>query len=171
VHTELIDPATGATVPWETGATGEVVLTALDREASPLVRFRTRDHVEVLGTDCGCGRTGPRIRCFGRTDDMLIVRGINVWPSAVRELVVGFQPATTGNLRLIADFPGHSTERRLKVRVEHQPGLGAEQLSGLAADLERRITQVLAFRPELELVPPGVLPEAGVNKTMLVERP
>jgi phenylacetate-CoA ligase len=170
VHTELIDPATGETVPWETGATGEVVLTALDRQASPLVRFRTRDHVEVLGTDCCCGRTGPRIRCFGRTDDMLIVRGINVWPSAVRELVIGFQPHATGNLRVIADFPGHSTERRLKIRVEHQPTLDEQQLAALAADLERRITQVLAFRPVLELVPPGVLPEAGVNKTMLVER-
>ncbi|MCU1667134.1 MAG: phenylacetate--CoA ligase, partial [Blastococcus sp.] len=171
VHAELIDPVTGETVPWETGATGEVVLTALDRQASPLVRFRTRDHVEVMGTDCTCGRTGPRIRCFGRTDDMLIVRGINVWPSAVREVVIGFSPQTTGNLRILADFPGHSTEQRLKVRVEHAPALDAAQLAVLAEDLERRITQVLAFRPRLELVPPGVLPEAGVNKTMLVERP
>lgn len=171
VHAELIDPESGEPVPWETGATGEVVLTSLDRQASPLVRFRTRDHVEVLGTDCPCGRTGPRIRCFGRTDDMLIVRGINVWPSAVRELVVGFQPQTTGNLRIVADFPGHSTEQRLRVRVEHAAGLEPAQLTGLAEELERRITQVLAFRPRLELVPPGVLPEAGVNKTSLVERP
>jgi phenylacetate-CoA ligase len=147
------------------------VLTALDRQASPLVRFRTRDHVEVLGTECPCGRTTPRIRCFGRTDDMLIVRGINVWPSAVRELVIGFQPLATGNVRIVADFPGHSTEKRLRVRVEHAAGLSAEQLIGLGEDLTRRITQVLAFRPDLELVPPGVLPEAGVNKTMLVERP
>jgi phenylacetate-CoA ligase len=171
VHAELVDPESGAPVPWETGATGEVVLTALDRQASPLVRFRTRDHVEVLGTECPCGRTTPRIRCFGRTDDMLIVRGINVWPSAVRELVIGFQPLATGNVRIVADFPGHSTEKRLRVRVEHAAGLSAEQLIGLGEDLTRRITQVLAFRPDLELVPPGVLPEAGVNKTMLVERP
>jgi phenylacetate-CoA ligase len=171
VHAELIDPETGEPVPWEAGATGEVVLTALDRQASPLVRFRTRDHVEVLGTDCPCGRTGPRIRCFGRTDDMLIVRGINVWPSAVREVVIGFQPWTTGNVRIVADFPGHSTEQRLKVRVEHAPGLEGPRVAELADELERRITQVLAFRPRLELVPPGVLPEAGVNKTMLVERP
>jgi phenylacetate-CoA ligase len=171
VHAELVDPESGAAVPWETGATGEVVLTALDRRASPLVRFRTRDHVEVLGTECPCGRTTPRIRCFGRTDDMLIVRGINVWPSAVRELVIGFQPLATGNVRIVADFPGHSTERRLRVRVEHAAGLAAEQVAALGEDLARRITQVLAFRPNLELVPPGVLPEAGVNKTMLVERP
>lgn len=171
VHVELIDPATGATVPWETGAVGEIVLTALDRQASPLVRFRTRDHVEVLGTECACGRSGPRIRCFGRTDDMLIVRGINVWPSAVRELLIGFAPRATGNLRILADFPGHSTEQRLKIRVEHAADLDEAQVTALGQDLERRITQVLAFRPQVELVAPGVLPEAGVNKTMLVERP
>ena len=170
VHVELIDPEFGEPVPFESGATGEIVLTALDREASPLVRFRTRDHVEVLGTDCACGRTGPLIRCFGRTDDMLIVRGINVWPSAVREIVIGFQPRVTGNLRIVADFPGHSTERRLHVRVEHDPGLTPKDIAGLGDQLERRITQMLAFRPRLELVAPGVLPEAGVNKTSLIER-
>lgn len=171
VHVELIDPSSGQTVQWDTGATGEIVLTALDRQASPLVRFRTRDEVEVLGTDCPCGRTSPRIRCFGRTDDMLIVRGINVWPSAVREVVISFQPLTTGNMRIVADFPGHSTERRLKIRVEHSPDLEPTVLQQLAGNLERRITQTLAFRPDLKFVPPGVLPEAGVNKTALIERP
>lgn len=171
VHVELIDPVSGEPVDIEPGATGEVVLTALDRQASPLVRFRTRDHVEVLGTDCSCGRTSPRFRCFGRTDDMLIVRGINVWPSAVREVVIGFQPQATGNMRIVADFSGHSTASKLKVRVEHAAGLRAADVAALAQNLERRITQVLAFRPDLELVAPGVLPEAGVNKTTLVERP
>lgn len=170
VHVELVDPDSGSTVPWEAGATGEVVLTTLDRQASPLIRFRTRDHVEVLGVDCACGRTSPRVRCFGRTDDMLIVRGVNVWPAAVRELVVGFQPLTTGNLRIVVDFPGHSTERRLKVRVEHAADLCPGPRAQLAEDLTRRITQVLAFRPDLELVPPGTLPEPGVNKTTLVDR-
>lgn len=169
-HIELINPDTGETLPFEAGASGELVLTGLDRQASPLVRFRTRDHIEVLSTECPCGRTGPRVRCVGRTDDMIIVRGINVWPSAVRELVVGFQPRLTGNLRIIADFEGHSTEQRLKIRVEHAPDLTSAQVEEVGADLERRITQVLAFRPRLELVPVGVLPEAGINKTALVDR-
>jgi phenylacetate-CoA ligase len=171
VHIELIDPHTGDDLAFETGASGELVLTALDRQASPLVRFRTRDHVEVLATSCVCGRVGPKVRCVGRTDDMLIVRGINVWPSAVREIVIGFQPRLTGNLRIIADFEGHSTMDRLHIRVEHVPTLTAADVTAVEAELERRITQVLAFRPRLELVPVGVLPEAGVNKTALVERP
>lgn len=170
VHLELIDPETGDDIAFEAGAKGELVLTALDRLASPLVRFRTRDHLEVLATDCACGRTGPKVRCVGRTDDMLIVRGINVWPSAVREIAVSFQPRLTGNLRIVADFEGHSTEQRLRVRAEHRADLTADEIASLADEVERRITQVLAFRPRLEMVPPGVLAEAGVNKTSLVER-
>ena len=61
--------------------------------AAPLIRFRTRDHVVVRTSPCACGRTGPRIRCVGRTDDMLIVRGVNVFPSAIREVVNEFAPA------------------------------------------------------------------------------
>ena len=171
VHIELIDPETGADVPFEAGASGELVMTALDRQASPLIRFRTRDHLEVLATECSCGRVGPKVRCVGRTDDMLIVRGVNVWPSAVREIAVAFQPRLTGNLRVVADFEGHSTEQRLRVRMEHAPHLTTTEVANVADEVERRITQVLAFRPRLDLVPPGVLPEAGVNKTALVERP
>ena len=171
VHIELVDPDTGDDVAFETWASGELVLTALDRQASPLVRFRTRDHIEVLATSCACGRVGPKVRCVGRTDDMLIVRGINVWPSAVREIALGFEPRLTGNLRIVADFEGHSTMDRLHIRVEHAPHLSPEDVRGVEAELDRRITQVLAFRPRLELVPPGVLPEAGVNKTALVQRP
>lgn len=170
-HIELIDPETEEDIAFEAGASGELVLTALDRLASPLVRFRTHDHIEVLSTTCACGRTGPRVRCVGRTDDMMIVRGVNVWPSAVREIAVSFQPRLTGNLRIIADFEGHSTEQRLRIRVEHAADLSADEVAAVEAELERRITQVLAFRPRLEMVPPGVIPEAGVNKTALVERP
>lgn len=172
VHPELIDPDTGEDIPFESGVSGELVMTALDRQASPLVRFRTHDHLEVLATECCCGRVGPKVRCIGRTDDMLIVRGINVWPAAIREVAISFQPRLTGNMRVIADFEGHSTKKRLHLRMEYATGfVSAEQLTSLADEVERRITQVLAFRPLLELVPPGVLPAAGVNKTVLIERP
>ena len=85
---ELIDPESGQAVPWREGATGEIVYTALDREATPVVRYRSRDHAEVVAMGCACGRTGPRIRCIGRTDDMLIYKGMNVFPTAIRDLVV-----------------------------------------------------------------------------------
>ena len=84
VHVELIDPVSGQPIAWEDGAQGELVYTALQRQAMPLVRFRSRDHVVVNMKPNPTGRTGPRIRCIGRTDDMLIVRGVNLFPTAVR---------------------------------------------------------------------------------------
>ena len=105
VHPELIDPATEQAIEMADGATGELVLTHLRHRAAPLLRFRTRDHVAVKTSPCPCGRTGPRIRCIGRTDDMLIVRGVNVFPSAVREVVGAFAPDVSGNI-LVRPRPG-----------------------------------------------------------------
>ena len=100
VFCELIDPETGAAIEIDDGATGELVLTHLQHRAAPLLRFRTRDHVEMRTNPCACGRTGPRVRCIGRTDDMLIVRGVNVFPSALREVVSGFVPQVSGHIRV-----------------------------------------------------------------------
>src|SRR5206468_803294 len=77
---------------------GELVLTHLRHRAAPHLRFRTRDHVAVRTSPCPCGRTGPRVRCIGRTDDMLIVRGVNVFPSAVRDVVSTFAPHVSGHI-------------------------------------------------------------------------
>ena len=102
VHAELIDPATGVARAFDDGAEGELVLTHLRQRAAPLLRFRTRDHVVVRTAPCACGRTAPRIRCLGRTDDMLIVRGVNVFPAAVREVVGEFAPAVSGFARALS---------------------------------------------------------------------
>jgi phenylacetate-CoA ligase len=84
---ELIEPESGEPIPVEEGARGELVFTHLYREAAPLIRFRSRDIAEVLGVECPCGRTGFRFRVVGRSDDMFRVRGVNVFPSAVEELM------------------------------------------------------------------------------------
>jgi len=96
IHVELVDPDSGKPVELKDGAKGELVYTHLRREAAPVLRFRSRDHVEAWTSKCGCGRTSVRVRCIGRTDDMLIVRGVNVFPSAIREIVGKFQPRVTG---------------------------------------------------------------------------
>jgi len=167
---EVIDPETDAPLPLESGVKGELVYTAIDREASPLLRFRTGDHVEVLGTSCRCGRTSPKIRCFGRTDDMLIVRGVNVFPSAIKDVVARLEPRTTGAIRVVVDFPGHTTQQPLRVKVEHGPGVSAAELPALTADLERRLREALAFRPVVELVAPDTFEKPGVQKVSLIER-
>ena len=121
VHAELIDPDTGAALELEDGATGELVLTHLRHRAAPLLRFRTRDHVEVRTSPCSCGRTGPRVRCIGRTDDMLIVRGVNVFPAAIREVVSAFAPDVSGQILVRPEAAGVKQEPPLPVSVELAP--------------------------------------------------
>ena len=118
VHAELIDPETGASIALEDGASGELVLTHLQHRAAPLLRFRTRDHVRVWTSPCSCGRTSPRVRCIGRSDDMLIVRGVNVFPSAVREVVSAFTPEVSGHILVRPQAPGVKQEPPLPVTVE-----------------------------------------------------
>ncbi|MBI1734445.1 MAG: phenylacetate--CoA ligase family protein [Candidatus Rokubacteria bacterium] len=173
IYIELIDPDTGAVRPWTEGTTGELVYTALDRECSPLVRFRTRDHAVVTGTGpCACGRTAPTIRVFGRTDDMLIVKGINVFPSAIRDVVTGFEPRTTGNLRVVADFPGHTTQRPLRIKVEHGPALAGrgDDVDRLRQEIAERLRGLLNFAPAVEMVPPDTFEKPGVHKVALIVR-
>jgi phenylacetate-CoA ligase len=167
---ELIDPGTGQTVTPAAGAHGELVYTALRRQASPLLRFRTRDHVVVTGTDCACGRTGYKVRCIGRTDDMLIVRGINVFPSAIKELVLGLAPATTGEMRIRPDFPGHSTQRPLPVVVEYAAGLEPGRREELREAVEARVRSALNVKTTVSLVAAGTLKRPDHVKVALIER-
>jgi phenylacetate-CoA ligase len=167
---ELIDPDTDELIEPVEGAQGELVYTALRRQASPLLRFRTRDHVVVTGTDCACGRTGYKVRCIGRTDDMLIVRGINLFPSAVKQLVSELAPATTGEMRIRADFEGHSTQRPLPLVVEHADGLTAEQQSELRTAIEQRVRSALNVKTVVDLVPDGTLKRPDHVKVALIER-
>jgi phenylacetate-CoA ligase len=164
VHAELIDPDTSAPIPMDDGAEGELVLTHLKHRAAPLLRFRTRDHVHVKTSPCPCGRTGPRIRCIGRTDDMLIVRGVNVFPSAIREVVGEFQPHVSGQILIKPSRPGVKQDPPLRVVVE-----GDEREPGLADAIRERIRAVLVVQTQIDLVPLGTL-ERSDYKAKLVER-
>jgi len=166
VHAELIDPATGAAVAMEDGASGELVLTHLRHRAAPLLRFRTRDHVEVRTSPCRCGRTGPRIRCVGRTDDMLIVRGVNVFPSAVREVVGAFAPDVSGHILVRPRAAGVKQEPPLPVSVEIARGATAD--AALADAIRDRLREVLLVQARVDLVPWGAL-QRSEYKSKLVE--
>jgi phenylacetate-CoA ligase len=166
VHAELIDPETGSAVALEDGASGELVLTHLRHRAAPLLRFRTRDHVDVRMTACACGRTGPRIRCIGRTDDMLIVRGVNVFPTAVREVVRGFAPDVSGHILVKPREPGVKQAPPLPVSVELAQG--AEPDPALAEAIRDRLRNVLVVQTRVDLVPWGSL-QRSEYKSKLVE--
>jgi phenylacetate-CoA ligase len=163
VHLEVIDPESGEAIELEDGARGELVLTHLQQRAAPLLRFRTRDHVHVKTSPCSCGRTGPRIRCVGRTDDMLIVRGVNVFPSAIRD-VVSALPETSGHIRVRPRAPGVMQEPPLPVTVELARGR-----AGDADTITAKLRDVLLVQTEVELVEWGTL-QRSEYKSTLVER-
>jgi phenylacetate-CoA ligase len=166
VHVELIDPDTDAALELGDRASGELVLTHLQHRAAPLLRFRTRDHVQVRTSPCRCGRTGPRVRCIGRTDDMLIVRGVNVFPSAIREVVSGFAPQVSGLILVKARRPGVKQEPPLPVSVELAEGVPADLM--LAEAIRERLRSVLVVQMRVELVPWGSL-QRSEYKSKLVE--
>jgi phenylacetate-CoA ligase len=167
VHAELIEPETGAALELDDGATGELVLTHLRQRAAPLLRFRTRDHIEVRTTPCSCGRTGPRVRCVGRTDDMLIVRGVNVFPSALREVVSAFAPEVSGQILVKPPAPGVKQEPPLPVSVELARDATADAV--LAKAIREKLRSVLVVDTRVELVPWGSL-RRSEYKSRLVER-
>jgi phenylacetate-CoA ligase len=166
VHPELIEPDSGEAVALEDGATGELVLTHLRHRAAPLLRFRTRDHVEVWTSTCACGRTTPRVRCIGRTDDMLIVRGVNVFPSAVREVVSAFAPDVSGHILVRPRAEGVKQEPPLPVSVEL--ARGAAPHDDLADAIRERLRNVLVVQTRVDLVPWGSL-QRSEYKSKLVE--
>ena len=167
VHAELIDPETGVARELDDGATGELVLTHLRHRAAPLLRFRTHDHVQVRASVCPCGRTGPRVRCIGRTDDMLIVRGVNVFPSAVREVVSTFAPDVSGHILVTPEAPGVKQEPPLPVSVEL--ARHATPDVALADAIRERLRNVLVVQTRIELVPWGTL-RRSEYKSKLLER-
>jgi phenylacetate-CoA ligase len=168
VHLELIDPETGDARDLEDDAEGELVLTHLRHRAAPLLRFRTRDHVTVKTSPCACGREGPRIRCIGRTDDMLIVRGVNVFPSAIRQLVNTFAPQVSGHILVRPTAPGVKQEPPLPVTVELAPD--AKPSDELAQAIASKVREELTVRAEIELVPFGHL-QRSEYKSKLVAAP
>jgi len=167
VHAELIEPETGVALELADGASGELVLTHLRHRAAPLLRFRTRDHVQVRTTPCGCGRTGPRIRCVGRTDDMLIVRGVNLSPPAVREVVSAFAPEVSGHILVKPQSPGVKQEPPLPVAVELAPGRAPDD--ALAEAIREKLRNVLVVQTRVDLVPCGTL-RRSEYKSKLIER-
>jgi phenylacetate-CoA ligase len=167
VYPELVDPETGAGRALEDGASGELVLTHLRHRAAPLLRFRTRDHVEVRMTPCACGRTGPRVRCVGRTDDMLIVRGVNVFPTAIRDVVGAFAPRVSGHILVRPRAAGVKQEPPLPVAVELARDVEVDD--ELARAIRERLRDVLVVSTDVELVPFGTL-RRSEYKAALVAR-
>ncbi len=157
VAVELIEPESGTPLEITEGAEGELVYTHLYKEAQPVVRYRARDVVRILGTGvCACGRTSFRFRMLGRSDDMLHVRGVNVFPTGVGNVLARLSDQLSGEFLIIVDHaPPH---QYLRVQVELAEGLALEQAGDLPERITQALRQQLSFRAEPELVSYGTIP-------------
>ncbi len=164
LHPELIDPASGEPRAWREGQRGELVLTHLAREGQPLVRFRTGDVIMLTGLGrAACGRTAPRFRVVGRSDDMVVVRGINAFPAQVAA-ILNREPALSGEYRIV--LAGPPPYDVLPVEAELAQGIAPEP--GLAEAVATSIKRTLGLSARVTLLPFGTLPRTEGKTRRLI---
>ena len=166
---EIVDPHTLSHV--KPGETGELVLTTLTREGMPVIRYRTKDLTSMISSTCACGRTHRRItRISGRSDDMLIVKGVNIFPVQVEAVLLG-TPGVRRNYQIILESRGHNDH--MVVRVELDPGMFAGDMKGLE-NLKKKLTRdlrdELLITPEIELCEPGSLPVSEGKAVRVIDK-
>lgn len=161
---QLVDPDSGAPIEFSHGAIGVRVKSTLDWRAQPQLRASVGDVYEILTDPCACGLDTPRARVIGRTDDMLIIKGVKLYPAAVQNLIFEMRPALTGHFRIMLASPGPKVEPPLRLKVE------IAELSDRSSleELTRRMHTRFSVTPELEAVPEGSLPRA-THKAKLIE--
>jgi len=154
---EIIDPKTGEVL--EDGQEGEVVLTNLIRHATPILRYRTRDLAFLHPDKCECGRTHRRLsRILGRTDDMLIINGVNVFPSQIEEILMQI-PEVGTNYQIYVDKKGSLDRLIVKVEIYPKMFLGeASQLDALKNKIKEELRSSIVINAVIELHEPGALP-------------
>jgi phenylacetate-CoA ligase len=165
---ELIDPDTRAPIALADGAVGEMVWTFLSWQGGPFLRYAMGDVAEVFTSPCPSGTPGMRFRIIGRADDMLIVKGANVYPAAIQNAIFGFRPDVTGVFRIVLDKPGPKVTPPLRLRIEHGPDVAAGDLDALAERINAHLREALRVSAAFEWLPSGTLPREA-HKSRLVE--
>ncbi len=126
------------------------------------------DTYQIFTEPCPCGRPGHRVKVLGRVDDLLIVKGVKVYPAAIKDLVNGFVPDATGEMRIVLSQQPPRVVPPLRLRVEYRAGLDAAGQDGLRERIARSMHDRMTIRPEVDLVPAGTLPRTE-KKQQLIE--
>jgi phenylacetate-CoA ligase len=165
---EIIDPVSGKVLP--DGEHGELVITTLDKEGTPLLRYRTRDITYLTHEPCACGRTTVRMhRLLGRTDDLLIVRGVNVFPTQIEQVLLRTQ-GLTPHYQIVVDR-GASHLDDIEVRVEVSEDIFSDEtknLESLQSLIEHKMKQELGIAVRIKLVEPKTIPRVETGKAVRV---
>ncbi|MGW8323807.1 MAG: phenylacetate--CoA ligase, partial [Thermodesulfobacteriota bacterium] len=168
---EIIDPETGETLPY--GERGELVFTTITKEAFPVIRYRTRDITSLHAEQCVCGRTTVRMeRVTGRSDDMLIIRGVNVFPSQIESVLVGFE-GLEPHYQLLVDRVGQLDTLEVQVEVNEKVFSDeVKQLEGLSRKIENDIKDYCGVTCKVKLVEPKSIQRSeGKAKRVIDNRP
>jgi phenylacetate-CoA ligase len=162
---EIVDPQTGEPLP--DGARGELVITTLTREAMPVLRYRTGDLTSIVREPCRCGRTTARMAWItGRVDDMITVRGVNVFPTAIEEVLLRHAELAP-HYRIFVDRPSAGMDALL-IEVEHLPGALLGNMTDFTEALRRRLHDALAVGVDVRIVAPGAIERVEVGKARRV---
>lgn len=167
---DLVDPDTKKPIPVVNGAVGEMVVTSLKRQAAPMVKYATGDIVELYTEPCPhCGFPGHRAKLIGRADDMLVVKGVNLYPAAIKQIVETFTPEVTGEMRVVLDTKPPRVVPPLKLKLERSASVSDDDLDALAERIVRATHDQLKIRPVIIWTEPGSL-EKSTRKTPLFEK-
>ena len=162
IYLEIIDPVTGENLP--DGAWGEIVITTLRKEGAPLIRFRTHDLSRIIPGKCGCGREYPRIDTIeGRTDDMVKIKGVNLFPSQIEEILQTFPEVSSEYQIHISHLDGKDT---MRLYVETN---GRVDFLALARRIAERVKSRIGFTPLVKVVEIGVLPRSEKKTRRIVD--
>ena len=165
---DLRDPETHEPLPLVDGAVGEAIHTGLDYEAGPGLRYASGDVVRLhVGENPETGQFGTRLRIVGRVDDLLMVKGIKVYPASIKEVTESFRPQVSGALRIELDAPPPKVEPPLRLTIEADAGLTPDAFAPLADTIAERMHQLLSIRPAITIAPFGSLPRSNL-KTQLI---
>jgi phenylacetate-CoA ligase len=153
LYLEIIDPATGENVP--DGEPGEIVITTLVKEGAPLIRFRTHDISRIIPGECPCGSRFPRIDVItGRSDDMMKIKGVNVFPKQIEEVLASFPELSSEYQIHISHLEGRDT---MRIYVETN---GTVDFADMAKRVAERVKSRIGFTPLVKVVELGVLPRS-----------
>ncbi len=166
---EIIDPQTEEVLPY--GEVGELVFTTITKEGFPLIRYRTRDLCKLDISPCGCGRTHVRMcKPMGRSDDMMIIRGVNVFPSQIEEVLLKVGGGITPNYQLVIDRVNHSDT--LEVQVEMSEALFADDIKTIETkknEIQNRLKSILGLSAKVTLVNPKAIARSEGKAKRIVD--
>lgn len=162
IYLEIIDPATGKNVP--DGEIGEIVITTLVKEGAPLIRYRTHDLSRIIPGECECGSKFPRIDVImGRTDDMMKIKGVNVFPSQIEEILNGFPEISSEYQIRISHLDGKDT---MRIYVETN---GSVDFMNLSKRIAEKVKSRIGFTPLVKVVEIGVLPRSTKKTARVID--